>query len=1031
MKSKHWIRCLAGPLAISLTLSAQAPATVGKAGQATVSRLTPREVREGSAQSSGPYNGEQKLRLTFGLQPPNMEEEKQFLEELHTKGSPNFMKFLTQKEWIARFSPSVQDEQAVVNWAQSQGLTVTQRYPNRLLVDVEAPAAAIQAALGVSINRYAINGAMFFSNDHDPVIPASLANIVQSIGGLNNIQVFHPANRNMKEPLFPEYSGGPVVAKGPSAGGAGDRSKLAAALNRSKSSGVTPDITGGAYDPPDMWSSQAYDTNALYNQGHCCNVPGLAGGSPPESSIAIATAGRQDPNDFTGFHNQYPYLAWHYFMIYVGGGTPACCDGEGTMDFEWSTAMSNSFGSLYNTASVFMYDGVDSGFGTFNKIYNQMVTDGNARVMSTSWGWDETDVTSLVNTTDAIFSEMIGEGWTLVAASGDGGASYACRASDAVAFPASDPNVVAAGGTTLYLNSNSTFNSVYGWSGGPDGCGTNDGGSTGGSSIIYSAPGYQDLPSGYKRQVPDISLNADWYNTPQNLFFGGVLSGNGGTSIVAPEMAGFFAQANAYLDYIGDITGTCNGGHCSEIGNGNWYLYYFGHNPSYAPHYPFYDVTSGCNNNDITSEFGLGYYCAESGYDQVTGWGMVNMLQLSWAINAYRAGDFGAPVATFSGPETNHWFNTDQLVQWTVADTSGDGLPVVGVAGFTQAWDANPSDSFSESTPGAGNGYYSGPQFPNATSGYMYVSWAGQGCHTANVRSWDNSGSSRDQTYGSICYDTVAPVTKAAYAGTVSSGAFITSVKITLSATDSSSGVAATYYSLDNAAYAAYKGSFTVATPGTHTFKYYSKDVAGNTESLHILAFVIKSPTTTAVTSSLNPSTYGLSVKLTAKVAASFGSTATGTVTFKDGATVLGTATLSSGLASFTTTGLQAGSQTITAVYAGSGTDVTSTSAVLTEKVSKATTTTSLTSSLNPSTSGKAVTFTASVVDAHGGTISGTVTFKDGTATIGSGSVNSSTKKATFTTSALKAGTHSITAVYGGSTDLDASTSAALKQVVN
>ncbi len=312
MKRNYRISCAVSLVGLCITLQTSAQALVPPGGVTTVAHLTPRQIREGTAQLVGRYNSAQKLRIAFGLRPPHMAEEAAFLEELHTKGSPNFMKFLTQQEWNARFAPSVQDEQAVVDWAQSQGLTVTERYGNRLLVDAEAPVATIQSALGVALNRYQLNGEQVFSNDRDPVIPAKLAGIIESVAGLNNIQKFHPSNPNMKEPAFADYSEGLPVSKGVSGGGVADSSKLAPAL-AGRANGVHPYITGGSYDPPDMWSSQAYDTQALYNQGHCCNVPGRSGGSPPESSIAIATAGSQDPNDFQGFHNQYPYLAWHYY----------------------------------------------------------------------------------------------------------------------------------------------------------------------------------------------------------------------------------------------------------------------------------------------------------------------------------------------------------------------------------------------------------------------------------------------------------------------------------------------------------------------------------------------------------------------------------------------------------------------------------------------------------------------------------------------------------------------------------------------
>jgi uncharacterized repeat protein (TIGR02543 family) len=849
---------------------------VGVAQQVQI-KQTPVAVQNGTANLVGHYDPEQKLRLVFGLQPPHLAEEEQFLQDLQTPGSPNFQKFLKPEEWNARFSPSAEDEHAVLTWAQSQGLTITHRYPNRLLVDVEATVAIIEKALDVTINRYQLGSTLFYSNDRDPAIPARLAAIVHSVGGLNNLQVLHPANKAAPEPAFPVYVPGPVVGPGSSGGGSGNGAKGPHNLKPSEHSGSSPDITNGAYDPTDMYSSEAYDATALYNQGHCCNPLGNSGSTPPESSIAIATAGSQAVSDMQGFHAQYPYLAYNFQELYIDG-TPPCCDGEGTLDLEWSTAWSNSFGSYVDTAKVWLYDGVNAQFSTFTDVYNQILTDGNARVFSTSWGCEELYCTpqSVMDTDHAIFNSMIGQGWTLIAASGDQGATAGCgnfNIADAVQFPSSDPNVVGAGGSTLSLDPFSNYISEVGWTGGPDGCGANDGGSTGGVSAYWPAPAYQGLPSGSYREVPDIALNADWYYTPQNYFFDGILSGNGGTSIVAPEVAGFFAQENAYLLYVGTITGGCyNGGPCAPIGNGNWYLYWFGLNPGYAPHYPFYDITSGCNNNDITRLYGLNYYCAGPGYDMVTGWGSANMLQLAWAINTYRAGDFGAPVVKFSGPVTNHWYNTDQIVIWTVADTSANGNPPTGVAGFSQAWDFDPGDVFSEPTPGAGNSFYSGPQYPNATNGCLDFTGTscagsvGQGWHTVNVRAWDNTGvTSGDYTYGPIGYDTVPPVTVATLSGTLQGGIYVSPVQVTLTATDNASGAAATYYEVDGGAWQIYTGSFTVAANGNHTVGFYSVDLAGNVETTKQVNFAVN----------LNNTYYSLSVYLNP--------TSGGTVTSTDG----------------------------------------------------------------------------------------------------------------------------------------------------
>ncbi len=102
-------------------------------GALTLPGLVP-SVVNGPAIPAGSLSSSQMLRLVFGLEHPHMAEEEQFLEALHTKGSPEFMHFLTADEWNARFSPSPQDEQAVVDWAQAQGLTVSHRFSNRFLV---------------------------------------------------------------------------------------------------------------------------------------------------------------------------------------------------------------------------------------------------------------------------------------------------------------------------------------------------------------------------------------------------------------------------------------------------------------------------------------------------------------------------------------------------------------------------------------------------------------------------------------------------------------------------------------------------------------------------------------------------------------------------------------------------------------------------------------------------------------------------------------------------------------------------------
>jgi hypothetical protein len=214
----------------------------------------------------------------------------------------------------------------------------------------------------------------------------------------------------------------------------------------------------------------------------------------------------------------------------------------------------------------------------------------------------------------------------------------------------------------------------------------------------------------------------------------------------------------------------------------------------------------------------------------------------------------------------------------------------------------------------------------------------------------------------------------------------------------------------------------------------------GNPQTLYLTGTGVQSgstPSTTTLTSSLNPATLGQPVTFTATVAgATNAPVPTGSVNFLDGSTVLGSAALNgSAQASFKTSSLSAGSHSITAVYGADATYATSTSAALNEVVNppaKVTSTTTLMSSENPAKRGDSVIFTATVagVTANTPVPTGSVNFLDGSTTLGSGTLNGS-GQAAFTTSSLTAGSHSISAVYSSDTNYAASTSATLTEVVN
>ena len=218
---------------------------------------------------------------------------------------------------------------------------------------------------------------------------------------------------------------------------------------------------------------------------------------------------------------------------------------------------------------------------------------------------------------------------------------------------------------------------------------------------------------------------------------------------------------------------------------------------------------------------------------------------------------------------------------------------------------------------------------------------------------------------------------------------------------------------------------------GTHSITAsYSGDANFATSASSNTAGQVVTPATSSIvlSSSAAATVYGQAVTFMAAITPQYGGIATGTVTFKDGGTAIGSGTVSGNAASFTTTALGVGTHTITAVYSGDTNVNGSSSGVLPQSVTQATTTTSVTSSVNPALINEPITFTATVVGKYGGPATGSILFKSGTTKLGT--ITLSANQANVTTSFPTAGTHSITAQYVGDINNIGSTYSALSQSV-
>jgi RHS repeat-associated protein len=213
---------------------------------------------------------------------------------------------------------------------------------------------------------------------------------------------------------------------------------------------------------------------------------------------------------------------------------------------------------------------------------------------------------------------------------------------------------------------------------------------------------------------------------------------------------------------------------------------------------------------------------------------------------------------------------------------------------------------------------------------------------------------------------------------------------------------------------------------GSHSMTaVYAGDANNASSSSAALAQTVNpAQSSTTLASSLNPSSYGQNLTLTASVT---GNNPSGNLTFMDGSTVLGTLTLNAGLAIFSSSSLVAGTHTLKAVYNGDIVNAASTSVVLIQTINKIATSTMLNStSPNPSIVGQSITLTTSVTGINP---SGTVTFRDGTTTLGIGTLNAG--MVVLSTDKLSVGSHNLSAIYSGDANNATSISTVLMRDIN
>jgi Bacterial Ig-like domain (group 3)/Putative Ig domain/Galactose oxidase, central domain/Kelch motif len=166
--------------------------------------------------------------------------------------------------------------------------------------------------------------------------------------------------------------------------------------------------------------------------------------------------------------------------------------------------------------------------------------------------------------------------------------------------------------------------------------------------------------------------------------------------------------------------------------------------------------------------------------------------------------------------------------------------------------------------------------------------------------------------------------------------------------------------------------SGTTCAAGTYNFAAMVTDSKSNSGLQALTLQINKANTTTGVTSNANPSVFQQMVTFTVTVAPQYTCTPTGTVTLLDGVNpIASNLALSGGMATYTTSTLSVGIHQITASYGGDPNFNSSNSAIWSQTVNQASTTTTISSvSPSPAVVGQAITvaYTLAVVPPGAGT---------------------------------------------------------------
>jgi subtilase family serine protease len=452
------------------------------------------------------------LWVVLGLPHRNQAELDGLLLQLQNPTSTNYHRWLTSDEFTARFGPTEEDYQKVISFAQRKGLKVAGLTPNRMLVDIQAPAADVERAFQVNLRLYPhpTENRNFYAPDAEPTVDADVPLV--HIDGLDNYVLPHRLGSFKLTPF-------------------------------AHTNGVTPYYTGSGPGG-----------NFMGNDFRAAYAPGVTNRGGGQYIAIIDVGGPLYTNDIYMYETNAG-LSTNIVVtnILVDGGTgipngPDVDDGEQVIDITMAMSMAPD-------ATILNYEGGGQ------DIFNRIATDNLAKQMTLSYGFGIN--ISIIQS----FQQFLAQGQAMSQASGDGDSDL-----DGGTGLTGNPYATIVGGTTLTTTTGGgpwSSETTWNWGGGGG-----SGGGISGYGIPDWQQGVATTAnqgSTVFRNFPDVAMPADGIFLISG---NGASQGSiGGTSCASPLWAGFMALINQQAATLGKPSVGFPNPAIYAIGKGNYSVY--------------------------------------------------------------------------------------------------------------------------------------------------------------------------------------------------------------------------------------------------------------------------------------------------------------------------------------------------------------------------------------------------------------------------------------------------------------------------